>query len=100
MNSKKSLTIKFLLILCLLAIALLGTTASVVNAGVREQYKQMVSEKYTETLTEIDNEIYNGKSVLDGYKIRIDAYVDDAGNTDAECEAQVQEYKNSCDVLP
>lgn len=99
MNSKKSLTIKFLLILCLLAIALLGTTASVVNAGVREQYKQMVSEKYTETLTEIDNEIYNGKSVLDGYKIRIDAYVDDAGNTDAECEAQVQEYKNSCDVL-
>ena len=99
MNLKKSLTIKFLLILCLLAIALLGTVTPVVNAGVREQYKQTASEKYAETLSEIDNTVYNGKDVLDAYKIRIDAYIDYAGNTDAECQAQVQEFVNSCDNL-
>ena len=99
MNSKKSLTIKFLLILCLLAIALLGYNASVVKAGVRDTYKQTVSEKYNETLAEIDNAVYNGKSVLDGYKIRIDAFINDAGTTDADCETQTQGFIDSCNNL-
>ena len=99
MVSKKSLTIKFLLLLCLLAIALIGVTTPVVNAGVRDSYKQTASEKYTETLLEVDNDVYNGKSVLVGYKIRIYAYVNDTLNTDAECEIATEKFVKSCDNL-
>lgn len=102
MTNKKSLKIRYLLIVVVLLIAVcsafkLGT----VFASEKTDAQSLIDGKYSTTLAEVNVEPYNGKAVLDSYKSKADYHLNQVGKADynGTYEDVKNEFFSECDLL-
>lgn len=102
MTSKKSLKIKYLLVIVLLLIAIgsafrLGT----VFADEKTDAQALINDKYNTTKTIVDVTPYNGNAVLDSYKDKADWHLSQVGTV--EYDGSYDDVKNvffaECELL-
>lgn len=102
MTNKKSLKIKYLLVVVLLLIAVcsafkLGT----VFADEKTDTQEAIQQKYESMLEAVDGEPYNGKDVLDSYKDKADYLLSKVGSVgfDGSYESVKNDFFAECEVL-
>lgn len=102
MTNKKSLKIRYLLIVVVLLIAICSAfKLGMVFADEKTDTQSLIDGKYNTTLYEVNVEPYNGKSVLDSYKEKADYHLGQVGSAeyDGTYDNIKSEFFAECDLL-